>query len=364
MPIIHEVETRTIHSEVRAASDGTFSLQGVASSYNTPTRIKTAAGDFLEQVAPGAFSQSLKSNADVKCNFNHSADHVLGRTKSGTLVLTDSSTGLRFNCALDKTNSIHRDVYQAVQAKNIDECSFAFKLQDDGSGDEWTTTTDENGRSISLRTLRNVQLVDVCPCTYPAYSEGTSVSARTASAAAGHRPSPRKTQTTAATYGFSSDAAMQAADLANRRSVLRAQASRINADTDRDLRARAERCRRIIEADAALQVEEDELRNRMEIAAGRTCRTSNRAKGQLYPYEQAGSGAPEVYPYAELAAAVAAQLDGHKLVGADSTTAYVKHTDSGMKFSAKYSQNADGSFAFQKMTLGGHPSWLTAKNVS
>src|SRR5205814_9956476 len=129
--------------------------------------------------------------ADLKWPLNHSQDAVLGRPKSGTCILTDSTAGLHFRFILAKTNSIHRDVYASVQRGDISECSFAFTLQADGSGDEWTQGTDADGRAIPLRTLRSVRLIDVSAVTYPAYGgDATNVSAR--ALPANHKPAPRK----------------------------------------------------------------------------------------------------------------------------------------------------------------------------
>ena len=78
---------------------------------------------FFEVVAPGAFSDSLRDDDQV-CFFNHDANQILGRKKSGTLVLEDSSTGLHFRCQLDQNNPSHRSVYQAIRRGNVDGCSF------------------------------------------------------------------------------------------------------------------------------------------------------------------------------------------------------------------------------------------------
>jgi HK97 family phage prohead protease len=355
MPVVtHEIETRTMRTEVRAAADA-FALHGRAVSYNTTTRIKAPGGDFLEQVAPGAFSQSLNNRDDVKCTFNHDPNHILGRTKSGTLILTDSSSSLNFRCALDKTNSFHRDTYQAVKAANIDECSFAFRLQEDGSGDEWTTSKDENGRAIPLRTLRNVQLVDVSAVTYPQYS-ATNVSARSAGAGGASRS---WAQRLAAEQGFVSVEEMEAASLRAVRSVLNVQASRIAADTDRDLRARAERARKIIEEDARITREENKLRAQMENAAGIVA--GRRSRPEDEEDEEASKADPYLdYPY-ELASALTKSYPDHTVLGADYKMVYTKHA-SGSKWSVPYEKDSTGAYRFGRAVLGGHP--LTLGDVS
>ncbi|MGA9306075.1 MAG: HK97 family phage prohead protease [Candidatus Sulfotelmatobacter sp.] len=262
MPIItHEIETRgTLRAtEVRASkAAGKFELTGRCASYNTPTKINDPAGAFMEQVAPGAFSRSLREGADVKATFNHDPNHILGCTKSGTLKLQDSEDGLLFRCILDPNNTTHQMVHSSVSRGDHSECSFAFKVPP--GGDTWTTTKDETGRSTPLRTLKDVDLVDVAPAvTYPAYGgTATQVSARTAA------------QRTSVRRGTPQDppAVLQAASDAARRSVARVQARKLEADADRERRAKAARLGRQVAAEDAQEKSDSALRERMQNAAG------------------------------------------------------------------------------------------------
>jgi len=160
-------------SELRAnAAD--FAIEGVAASYNVTSR---NLGGFVEQIAPGAFARSLREKANVVCLFNHDASQILGRTTAGTLTLQDSAAGLRFRCQLDRNSQAHKDVFSAIQRQDIDSCSFSFVVP--SGGDDWSgSDVDESGARVQLRTLRDVDLLDVSPCTFPAYQQGTSVSAR------------------------------------------------------------------------------------------------------------------------------------------------------------------------------------------
>jgi HK97 family phage prohead protease len=116
----------------------------------------------------------------VKCLFNHDANIVLGRTSNQTLKLSDSPEGLNFRCQLDENQQSHRDLYASIKRGDVDECSFAFNVDDeDGDGDSWEDAQDERGQRYKLRTLRSVNLFDVSAVTNPAYGNGaTSVSAR------------------------------------------------------------------------------------------------------------------------------------------------------------------------------------------
>jgi hypothetical protein len=168
-------QVRQGFAELRATDKNEFALVGYAATYNSWSK---DLGGFREQIKPGAFTRSLQAKADVKCLFNHSADHILGRTKSGTLTLTDTPRGLQFRCQLDKDSQKHQDVYAAVSRGDISECSFAFTVAQ--GGQSWTEGMDpDTNQRTQFRTLTDVDLIDVSVVTYPAYNE-TDAQARAA----------------------------------------------------------------------------------------------------------------------------------------------------------------------------------------
>jgi uncharacterized protein len=59
-------------------------LEGYAAVFNTPALI---AGTFREVILPGAFTRALQELQNVAMLVNHDANLILGRTRSGTLVL-------------------------------------------------------------------------------------------------------------------------------------------------------------------------------------------------------------------------------------------------------------------------------------
>jgi HK97 family phage prohead protease len=166
-------EIRTLTGvQVRAASDAAFTLEGIAASYNMPSKPIPApgGGTFTEYIAPGAFNRSLRAKADVKCLFNHNANFILGRVKNGTLSLTNTDAGLAFRCQLNQKSQAHQDLYVSVKRGDISECSFAFTVAPNGQ--KWSA-------DYSKRTLTDVDLFDVSVVTDPAYGgDATSVAAR------------------------------------------------------------------------------------------------------------------------------------------------------------------------------------------
>lgn len=163
-----EVEVRTM--QVRAA-DEPMVLEGYAATFNDITDL----GYFRERIASTAFDESLGD--DVRYLLNHDG-LPLARTTNGTLELSVDAEGLYTRATLSDTQAA-RDVYEAVKRGDISEMSFAF-----------TVAEEEVDKKQNLRTVTKVaRLFDVSPVTYPAYPT-TSVSARSAFAAAQEQPEP------------------------------------------------------------------------------------------------------------------------------------------------------------------------------
>lgn len=151
-----KTEVRSSQTTFRS-DDPKFELVGIAASYNTPTSV---GGQFMEQIAPGAFSRALKEKQDVRALVNHSPFEILGRVGNGTLILTDSPQGLRCVIKLDQNNETHRSISASVKRGDIHEMSFAFKPSP--TGEKW-----ERRGGQQLRTLTDVDLFDVSVVTYP-----------------------------------------------------------------------------------------------------------------------------------------------------------------------------------------------------
>jgi hypothetical protein len=122
---------------------------------------------FREMVAPGTFTDFLKTSPDVRCLYNHSENHILGRTTAGTLTITDDSHGVAFRCVLPN-NSVGNDLAVSIERGDVNQCSFGFICEDAG----WS-----NEDGYMLRTIKSARLLDVSPVVFPAYTD-TSVGLR------------------------------------------------------------------------------------------------------------------------------------------------------------------------------------------
>jgi HK97 family phage prohead protease len=164
-------EQRAYHStELRASTsaDGTRIVSGII-PYGS---LSDDLGGFREVISPGAFESALTPGADVCAFRDHDSSILLGRTKSKTLQLTDSPQGLRFICKLPATTQA-ADLAESIDRGDLDSNSFGFRVNK--GGDKWTTDASGN----VLRTLNSVELLEISPCSMPAYS-ASSVSIRTA----------------------------------------------------------------------------------------------------------------------------------------------------------------------------------------
>ncbi len=150
--------------EVRSGQNGgPTHIFGYAAAFN---KLSRKLGGFVEQVNPLAFNESRANNwPDVVCRYNHKDDHLLGTTYARTLTLALDETGLVYDVVPPQARS---DVLEYVTRGDIRHSSFAFRVYP--GGDEWGVS-DFN---YPMRTLLNVQLVDVAPVLDPAYPDATA----------------------------------------------------------------------------------------------------------------------------------------------------------------------------------------------
>lgn len=160
-------EFRTYSASIELRSDegqDGRKIRGHAAVFNE------IAGDprlFLEQIAPGAFSDSI-DNDDVRALWNHNPDYVLGRNKAGTLRMEEDDRGLAIEIDPPDTQWA-RDLMHSINRGDISQMSFGFRVLEQDWG--------KNDDGDDVRTLKKVELWDVSPVTYPFY-EGTDVALR------------------------------------------------------------------------------------------------------------------------------------------------------------------------------------------
>jgi hypothetical protein len=123
---------------------------------------RTSIGDyFSEVIEPYACTEAIR-NSDVRCLFNHNTSYIYGRTKSGTLRLSECQTGVVFWCDLPQHDEASYALAKRIRRRDISGCSFAFVV----SIDDWQLTPGK----LDLRIIKSIsELFDIGPVTYPAY---------------------------------------------------------------------------------------------------------------------------------------------------------------------------------------------------
>lgn len=119
----------------------------------------------VERITRGAFDKTIKTS-DVRSCYNHDESQLLGRSKAGTLELWTDDKGLRYRVKPTDTTT-YRDVVAHMRAGNIDGSSFMFAVPK--GGEEWRS---EGG--VDVRYLRQVDLFECGPVSWPAYTSATS----------------------------------------------------------------------------------------------------------------------------------------------------------------------------------------------
>ncbi len=163
-----DLERRGLNERVTLRSADDPTIAGYAALYRTETVI---ADFFREQIAPGAFASALDGTDDVRALFNHDPNQILGRTKSGTLVLSETAKGLRYTVSLNPDDPQAMSVRAKIQRGDVSGSSFGFRVVKE----QWEEA--KTARDLPLRTILAAELFDVSPVTYPAYPQ-TSVTAR------------------------------------------------------------------------------------------------------------------------------------------------------------------------------------------
>lgn len=154
--------------EVRAEMGDEPRIDGHAAAFNEPTVINTPVGEFREVVKETAFDRVLNERDDVRYLINHDENKLMGRVGNGTLNLSKTSKGLRYENTPPDT-SYADDALKVISRGDMNESSFGF----DAEEENWI----EGPGDMPTRELHSVKLYDVSSVTFPAYS-GTNVNLR------------------------------------------------------------------------------------------------------------------------------------------------------------------------------------------
>jgi HK97 family phage prohead protease len=153
------------------SADGAPVLEGHFAVFNQEYKV---CRGWVETIAPGAFAPWLQSRKDTKVLWNHNHDIVLASTANQTAALREDGKGLWGSVQINPKDQDAVNAHARVERGDVTGCSFGFRIV--RMSESW----DDDG---TYRTrIEEVELYEVSPCTFPAYT-GTDINARSADCA-------------------------------------------------------------------------------------------------------------------------------------------------------------------------------------
>jgi len=147
------MEKRSINYEFRAMPESR-TIVGTATVFNSSYDM----GWYDEEMTSDAFDDADMN--DVVALFNHDANMVLARTKSGTLKLKVTGNAMEYEFEAPNT-TLGNDLLEMVKRGDVYQSSFAFSVE----AEDWQ----EREGMKPKRVIRGIKKVyDVSPVTYPA----------------------------------------------------------------------------------------------------------------------------------------------------------------------------------------------------
>ena len=157
-----------LSSEFETRSDeqtGQMILSGYFIKYDVETNI---IDNLFEKIDKQAVDNAIK-DADIRALFNHDTSIVLGRTSNGTLSLVSDEVGLRGDIVINEDDPQAVSIYARIKRGDVSGCSFGFYIT------EIETQKRSDGSFLDI--IRGMELLEVSPCTFPAYPQ-TEIEAR------------------------------------------------------------------------------------------------------------------------------------------------------------------------------------------
>lgn len=115
----------------------------------------------VERFLPGCLDDALEGG-DVRCLFNHDENWPLGRSRAGTMTLAVDKRGLKYATRLPDS-PIGKSVGVAIARRDVTGSSIGMAVRPDGR-----TIREERG--VIVREISRIELLDVGPVTFPAYT--------------------------------------------------------------------------------------------------------------------------------------------------------------------------------------------------
>lgn len=160
--------------ELREGGDGKPVLAGQLAVFNEWSEISSRhEGHFMERMAPGAFTKTIRENRErMRVLFHHGKDPSIGMKPLGPISRLDADeSGVNYEVPLLDT-SYNRDIEEMLLAGVLGS-SFAFEvLKDDRKRRPGRSA--HNPKGLDERTVLEVRMREFGPTPFPAYASATA----------------------------------------------------------------------------------------------------------------------------------------------------------------------------------------------
>ena len=111
--------------------------------------------NWVETIAPGAFSRTLANGGDIKALWNHNSDIVLGSTSAGTATYREDDSGLWGSILVNEQDQDAVNAHARVSRGDVDGCSIGFDIvrQEDWWGRRHLPHQDFGGGAVRMLSL-------------------------------------------------------------------------------------------------------------------------------------------------------------------------------------------------------------------
>jgi HK97 family phage prohead protease len=169
---------RAVYPGVELRSEGDSlampTMHGQFAVFDQWTTIESAwEGHFIERIAPGAFAKTFKENrSGMRVLFQHGMDPQIGDKPLGPIEdLSETATGASYSVPLLDT-TYNRDLIPGLEA-GLYGASFRFRVMKEEL-DQKPKGSSHNPDAIPERTIREAQVFEFGPVTFPAYAGATA----------------------------------------------------------------------------------------------------------------------------------------------------------------------------------------------
>ncbi len=149
-----------IEDLVTRQDEGAMKVAGLGVPYNRDSL--PIFGMFRERIVPGAFARSLATR-DIMMFAQHDSAKLLAKTGNGSLALTDTERGIKFDSTVAPTTDGH-NIFTLIEQRLITGMSFAFVT----TKERFVQETEDD---LPTRFVEEGELIELSPVTFPAYPD-------------------------------------------------------------------------------------------------------------------------------------------------------------------------------------------------